>query len=253
MDVYFITGASKGIGLALSKELLNENHLLVCVARTKNESLIELAKEKNCSLTFLTYDLSEISKLDALMKEMVTQIPENAESVTLINNAGVIEPIGRVEDVAAEDVARSITINLTAPMILTSAFIKELKNKPLIKKVVNISSGAGRKEYSGWSSYCTGKAGLDHFSKVVAYEQKKERNGVKVISIAPGIIDTGMQEVIRSSKKENFELIDQFIDYKELGLLSSPEDTARNLVRVMNTDQFNELDVILDLRDVSFM
>ena len=98
------------------------------------------------------------------------------------------------------------------------------------KRIVNISSGAGRRAYEGWGVYCTTKAGLDHFSRVIALEQENVEHQVDIVSIAPGIIDTGMQETIRTSKEEAFPLLDQFIDYKENGLLSSADQTAEKLI-----------------------
>jgi len=249
MHVYFVTGASKGIGLAISKELLQENNIIVCVARTKNEELLKCAEEQKCKLIFLEYDLAESSGLHALMKEMLSFIQENPQSVTLINNAGVIDPIGRAENNDHEAIIKSIAVNLTAPMVLTSTFIKQLESQNVPKKVINISSGAGRHPYSGWSSYCAGKAGLDHYTRVVSEEQKHVPNGVKVISVAPGIIDTGMQEKIRESDKEDFELLDRFVEYKEQSKLSSPEQTAKKLIQIIQSETFNDLEAIIDIRD----
>lgn len=250
MEVFFITGASRGIGLALAKELLHENHILVCTARSKNEELIGLAEEKGVHLAFLKYDLAQTGGLENLMDSMISYVPKYPESVTLINNAGVIDPIGNTEDNSAGEIERSIAVNLIAPMILTSAFIDRLKDKHVPKRVINVSSGAGRHAYAGWSSYCAGKAGLDHYSRAVSLEQKREPHGVKVVSVAPGIIDTDMQKRIRSTERENFELVDQFKGYKEKGLLSSPEETAKSLVQLMKREDFASMDVVLDLRNL---
>ncbi|CAM4052757.1 (S)-benzoin forming benzil reductase [Lederbergia lenta] len=250
MNVYLITGASKGIGLALSKELMSENNVLICVARTTNEELLQLGKEKECHIVFLEYDLVNIEGLEELIKTMVAHLPANPHSITLINNAGVVDPIGRTENNKAEGINKSITLNLTAPMVLSSAFIKHVKDYPIQKKIINISSGAGRNPYTGWSSYCASKAGLDHYTRVVSQEQDGEINGVKIISIAPGIIDTGMQEKIRSVDEKDFELVGRFIDYKEQGQLSSPEFTAQKLKRIIESKTFNKLDPILDLREL---
>lgn len=250
MNIFFITGASKGIGLALSKELMSKENILVCIARTKNEELINLGNETGCKVIFLEYDLVNIEGVEELMETMIAQIPSHPQSITLINNAGIIDPIGRTEDNQPDAINKSITINLTAPMVLSSAFIKHVQDYPVQKKIVNISSGAGRQPYSGWSSYCASKAGLDHYSRAVSQEQQGKRNAVKVISIAPGIIDTGMQEKIRGVKKEDFALVDRFIDYKKNEQLSSPEYTARKLKQVIESENFIELNTVLDLRDL---
>lgn len=249
MNVYIITGASKGIGLAISKQLMQKDKALICVARTKNKELLQLAKEEGCPVKFLENDLSNTTELAGLMDTIISHMPKQLRSVTLINNAGVIDPIGRTEDNAPAAIEKSIAVNLTAPMILSSVFIKKLKDFQIQKKVINISSGAGRKPYTSWSSYCAGKAGLDHYTRVVSEEQRNQLYGVKMISIAPGIIDTGMQAKIRTVDEKDFELVDQFIDYKEKGHLSSPEETACKLINLIQSDTFNDLDPILDLRD----
>lgn len=249
MHVYLITGASKGIGFALGKQLMKEDHFLICIARTKNEELIQLAKEKGGHVIFLEYDLAKIEGLHGLMDAVIDHMPNQYSSVTLINNAGVIDPIGRTEDNSPDAIKRSIDVNLTAPMVLSSAFIKRFKNNEIPKKIINISSGAGRNPYTGWSSYCAGKAGLDHYTRVVSDEQRNELHGVKIISIAPGIIDTGMQKKIRETDEKDFEHLDRFVEYKEHGLLSSPDETARKLIQVIDSKTFYKLDAIVDLRD----
>ncbi|NCU18053.1 (S)-benzoin forming benzil reductase [Pallidibacillus pasinlerensis] len=249
MNTYIITGASRGIGFALVKQLITEGNELVCVARTKNNELIELANMKNVPLTFLQCDLANSQEVASLMDKVVQILNNTPQSVTLINNAGVIEPIGRAENNNPKKIATNIAVNLTAPMILTSTFINVFRDTKIDKKVINISSGAGRRAVSGWSSYCTSKAGLDHFTRVIDLEQQEEPYGVKAISLAPGIIDTEMQATIRQSNKKDFDSVETFIQYKEKGDLSSPEETAKKIISIMNRKDFKSLDPILHIRD----
>jgi len=239
MEVYIVTGASKGIGKELVKQLAAEGHFVFGLSRTN--SVEEGVHSIQC-------DVSDATQLQAAADEIFTRIPE-ASAYTLINNAGMIEPIGLAGDLEEQDVVKSVAVNLTAPMLLSNAFIQILKNRNAEKKIVNISSGAGRNAYEGWSSYCTTKAGLDHFSRVVALEQKSAIYPVQIASIAPGIIDTGMQETIRSSKEEDFPHLDRFKSYKENEQLSSPAETAEKLIDfIKNMNTFNE--TILDIRQL---
>jgi benzil reductase ((S)-benzoin forming) len=249
MHTYIITGASKGIGFSLAKQLIIEGNELICIARTTNEKLTQLAKAKNVPLTFIQCDLANLPDVANLMDKIIGSIKNSPSSVTLINNAGIIEPIGRVENNGAEKIAKNIAVNLTAPMILTSEFINTFRESNIDKKVINISSGAGRKPYSGWSSYCSSKAGLDHFTRVIDVEQRDKPYGVKAISLAPGIIDTDMQTKIRQSDKSDFERVETFIQYKEKGELSSPDQTATKIIEIMKRTDFRLLDPILDLRN----
>lgn len=239
MNIYIITGASKGIGL----ELLNQ-------LSAKGEKVIGIARTNPNHEGFVTADLSETSGLAEMINRIIEENLSSASTFTLINNAGTVEPIGLIGSVNEDELVRAMSINLTAPMILSNAFIGSLKNFEGRKRIINISSGAGRNAYEGWGVYCTTKAGLDHFSRVVSLEQKNAQHPVDIISIAPGIIDTGMQETIRSSGAEDFPLLDRFIDYKEQGHLSSASETARKLIAVMEREDFKEIGPIADIRQL---
>lgn len=238
MEIVIITGASKGIGQELYKQFSEDGALVYGLARTNPEQLERIEE----------VDITDTEKAVAIVKEIVARHQDKANSFTLINNAGVIDPIGLTGSLAAEEVDRAIQVNLTAPIQLINTFIASLEEFAGTKKVLNISSGAGRHAYEGWSMYCTTKAGLDHFSRVAALEQKQAANPVGIVSIAPGIIDTGMQEKIRSSSTEQFPHLEKFIAYKEQGQLSSAEETARQLLRFTKEINFVETETITDIR-----
>ena len=189
MDVFIITGASKGIGFELLKQLQAKGKKVIGIARTSPEG----------ADNFVSVDLSETNRLETILTKIIDENSVNASSFTLINNAGTVDPIGLIGDVNADEMMKALTVNLTAPMIFSNGFIARLKDFEGKKRIVNISSGAGRNPYEGWGAYCTTKAGLDHFSRVVALEQANVAYPVDIVSIAPGIIDTDMQETIRSS------------------------------------------------------
>lgn len=237
INAYIVTGASKGIGLALSKVLTDRGNLVFGVARSDPE---EWPGTK-----LFPFDLLDSLGIPVLVKEIFRHLPEGCESVTLINNAGTVAPIGFAGNNDATAICQSIALNLTAPMVFTGTFLSESEKLTSKKRVINISSGAGRKAYEGWSAYCAGKAGLDHFSSCV----EKEYKDVKVLSIAPGIIDTEMQGKIRESTQSDFPSIEIFKDYKQQGVLSTPDETARKLVRLFEREDVETLQTILDIRD----
>ncbi len=238
METFIITGASKGIGSALSKQLAASGHQVIGIARTQPEDW--------AGALFITHDLTDIAGISRVMAQAAQEISADADTVTLVNNAGTVEPIGFAAANDGQDIEKSITLNLTAPMALSSAFLRETGsvNK---RRIVNISSGAGRKQVKGWSAYCAGKAGLDHYTSCLDAEYEN----LKAVSVAPGIIDTGMQEKIRESGEEDFPQIEHFRNYKSSGKLSSPEDTAAGLIQLMQRPDFQELPVLLDLRELT--
>lgn len=239
IEIVIVTGASRGIGYELLKQFQEKGKKVIGVART----IPPEAKE------FVSVDFAELDQLEDVFSKIIHQYIEQATSFTLINNAGTVEPIGLVGALNADAMSKALSINLTAPMIISHTFIRELNQFSGVKKIVNISSGAGRNPYKGWGTYCTTKAGLDHFSRVIAMEQADAKNPVEIVSIAPGIIDTSMQETIRGSREDAFPLLNQFIDYKEQGLLSSPEETAQKLIKFIEEVDFNKVGPIADIRD----
>lgn len=239
MDIVIVTGASKGIGYELSIQLKEKGKKIIGIART-------MPQDEN---DFISADLADTDSLEELITSILEKYIEGASSFTLINNAGMVDPIGLIGSVQAEVIAKAIEVNLTAPILMSNAFISKLQNFEGTKKIVNISSGAGRKPYEGWGTYCTTKAGIDHFSRVVALEQTTAKYPVEIVSIAPGIIDTDMQETIRASRADKFPLLAQFIDYKEQGLLSSAEQTAQKLIAFMENENFQTTGPIVDIRD----
>lgn len=233
-----MTGASRGIGFEVVQQLRAAGKKVIGLARTVVEG----------DPHFRSVDLAELTKLEAVIDSIIEEELKDASSFTLINNAGTVEPIGKVGHLTSEEIGLAMAVNLTAAIITTNAFIRKLQSFTGTKKVMNISSGAGRNPYEGWGVYCTTKAGLDHFSRVVALEQSKEEHPVEILSIAPGIIDTNMQTLIRDSDPAAFPLLDQFVAYKEKGMLSSPEETARKLISFLNEANFLEVGPIADIR-----
>lgn len=240
MHIYIVTGASKGLGAELYRQLKEHGHEVIGIARTNAHGMEQ----------FIETDLSQTDGLESMLGQIIEPYYQKATSFTLINNAGTVEPIGLVGTVAADRMTRAIALNLTAPMLLSNAFIANLEQFHGHKRIISISSGAGRNAYEGWGVYCATKAGLDHYTRVVAVEQQSAGYPVDVLSIAPGIIDTGMQETIRSSEKSDFPSIDRFVDYKEQGMLSSAAEVASKLIALLDREDFRSFCPIADIRQI---
>jgi len=172
------------------------------------------------------------------MIDVFTQIDLNKTTqIELINNAAMLGEVSPLENCTSTNIEKTMTLNLTTPMILSGLFLKKLKGYSAIQRVVNISSGAALKAYFGWSVYCTSKAGLDMLTKSIAVEQTDHKN-IKAISIYPGIIDTDMQSQIRRTKKEDFIHVERFIKYKEEGHLVAPSAVAERVYTLIQKDAF---------------
>lgn len=226
MNYFFITGSSRGLGLALAKKILeNDNAKVMGVSRKNSIS--------HPNYRHFSIDLSDIETLEERVEDLFIDLPD-AEKITLVNNAGVLGDIAHVGKLKNKSLKEVFNVNFIAPALLTNEFIR--KYHPLEgchKLILNISSGAGKKPTDGWASYCSSKAALDMFSEVVSVEKQKDHNNLKILSVAPGIVDTDMQSEIRESDKENFSRLEEFIEYKKENMLVSPEKVASKLIYIM--------------------
>jgi len=250
MHYFIITGASKGLGEGIAIELLQEGHHLLCIARSESDRLRSLAAARNVPLSFFPFDLAKVGDIPALCRQLFEVIDtEMARGIYLVNNAGVIHPVGRVEDCPPEEVAHHLQVNLVAPMLLSAEFIRHTRNLPVRKRILNISSGAATFPYNGWSSYCTGKAGMDMFTRCIGTEQEDAGHPVECMGVAPGIIDTEMQAAIRATRPEQFVHRQKFIGYKEEGKLIPPTLAGKRLARLLLSDDEFKAGEITDIRD----
>jgi benzil reductase ((S)-benzoin forming) len=133
-------------------------------------------------------------------------------------------------------------------MLLASAFLRATQGWQAQRKVLNISSGLGRRAMASQAAYCAAKAGMDHFTRCVALEEADKPNGAKLCSLAPGVIDTDMQIQLRSADASQFPDIGNFIGMKEQGVLSSPSEAAARVLAVLARPDFGSKPVA-DVRD----
>lgn len=249
MHVYIITGISRGLGEALANRLLAPANHIIGIARTENDALSAKAKVSNGTLDFHKYDLRNTAGLEMLVSHIFTSIDcSMTDSITLINNAGILEPIMPVEQADNEALAEHLSINLTAPLLLIAAFVRQTQDLPIPKTVANISSGAGKKPYVGWTAYCTAKAGLDMMTRCIGLEQENQLYPVKMVSIAPGVMDTDMQALIRRTDSAKFPEAERFITLKQTRQLFTPEQSAELIVRLLEEGNFSQGELI-DIRN----
>jgi NAD(P)-dependent dehydrogenase (short-subunit alcohol dehydrogenase family) len=133
-------------------------------------------------------------------------------------------------------------------MLLTSAFLRATQSWKAQRKVLNISSGLGRRPMASQAVYCAAKAGMDLFTRCVALEEASQPNGAKVCSLAPGVIDTDMQVHLRAADASQFPDIGNFIGLKSKGALSSPAEAAARVLAILARPDFGS-NPLADVRD----
>ena len=244
-----LTGASRGMGLAMAQQLLAEGHDLLCISRKPKEELAAQAAAAGRACEQWPQDLARAETAAARLQTWLeAQDAATLGSATLINNAGLIPRIASVEDIPADQLAEAMRVDLEAPMLLTGAFLRATGGWSAQRKVLNISSGLGRRAMASQSAYCAAKAGMDHFTRCVALEQEKLANGARVCSLAPGVIDTDMQVQLRSADPRRFPDMGNFVGMKDRGILSSPADAAARVIAFLRRPDFGA-NPVADVRD----
>ena len=250
MELVIVTGASRGLGRAMAERLLSPERLLLTISRRPDPSLQEAASTRRAKLEQWALDLAHgadaAARLDAWLRDL-----DGARfaGATLINNAGLLGRVGPLQESGADSIAAALRVGLEAPALLASAFLRVTDGWGVPRKLLNISSGAGRRSIAGWSIYCAAKAGLDHLSRVMAEDEARRPNGAKVVSLAPGVIDTGMQAEIRSADAAGFPDQPRFREMKASGQLASAAEAAARVLAFLARPDFGAQPVA-DLRDV---
>lgn len=216
-----ITGTSTGIGKYLAKYYLEKGKIVVGISRKHS------LEHKNYSA--ITCDLSDYSSIKALdLSNVITN-----EEIILINNAGVIGDIIPTSKCDLKHFYEVAMVNIVALQYIT-AHVLNISNKNQVKTIVNISSGAGRRPIASWSAYCSSKAAVDMFSLTLQEELLEQNQTTKVFSLAPGVVDTKMQNTIRKSNPNDFSSHNTFVKLKEENALNSPEATAQKIDLFIN-------------------
>jgi len=230
-----VTGHTKGLGAAIAAELIKRGIPVLGLARGR-------AADASSLLTEIEVDLSDSAALAAFVEgDTLARWLRDEGATLLINNAGVVAPVGPL---AAQDplaALRAVTLNVAAPLALAAAVVRASRGE---RRILHISSGAGRNAYPGWSVYCATKAALDRHAEAVLQDGDP---AVRCCSLAPGVIDTGMQAEIRATAEANFPMKERFVQLKEEGGLAAPEECARKLVTFLLTEDFGS-EPVADLR-----
>lgn len=187
-----ITGASRGIGAAATKRLAAAGAKVVLLARSAGD-IESIAKTLGDNALAIVCDVSVWSDVD----KAILQAKQHFGSIDfLINNAGVIDPVARIEDADPEAWSQVVDVNLKGPFYAVRAALPHMKDNGGV--IVNVSSGAASNALEGWSHYCATKAGLLSLTKCVHKECASD--GIRCVGISPGTVATDMQKVISSSE-----------------------------------------------------
>jgi benzil reductase ((S)-benzoin forming) len=234
----FVTGASSGIGLALARAVPWKDARVVNISRRSAPAP---------GLEHFPADLADPASWPRVAELFARELKGFAgASAVLVHSAGTLEPIGFAGEVDGAAYAREVLLNSAAPQVLGDAFLRAARETRARCTVLMISSGAAHSVYEGWSAYGAGKAAVDQWVRTAGAEQQRRGGRVRVLAVAPGIVETAMQEQIRATAAQDFPEVARFRQLHADGELKTPDAAARQLWQLLGTDFENG--AVLDLR-----
>jgi|ETNvirenome_6_85_1030632.scaffolds.fasta_scaffold02854_3 benzil reductase ((S)-benzoin forming) len=223
-----ITGTSSGLGKALANQFVELGHETIGISRSNSKE------------TKYVCDLSEDRNIKNTLSKITTEYA-NKSIEYLFLNAGVLGDIKKASKVENKELQEALQVNLFANKLIIDTF---LNSKVKVKNIIMISSGASIKAYDGWLSYCLSKAALNQLARCYAIEN----TDINFLSLAPGIIQTKMQDKIIEYSTEKFSSIKKFKDL--YGKNPSPEEIANKVIRSLGTLNKQKSGSFFDLRSI---
>lgn len=218
-----ITGHSQGLGRALAALFLEKKDFQVIGISRKKSGLV------HPNLTEISLDLADLPEVNAALPSLFPR--GDFKKIVLINNAGWIGPIQPLHRQDPKDIEAVHAINFLSPTLLCRQFLEQYEVGEAQKVICNISSGLAYRAESGLTGYCASKSALAMLTEVLAMEKYKN---CRFFSLAPGVVDTPMQDEIRSASPSNFPKLERFKDLKSSGSLVSAEETADKVLFLLD-------------------
>jgi len=234
----FITGGSRGIGLALAEEAPFDPLRIIDISRHGAESSEHFAA-----------DLGNPASWSLVADMFNAEVAAFAgDCVVFIQSAGTLQPMGFAGEVDAASYARNVLLNSAAPQVLGDAFLRAVRSSEIPSHLVMIGSGAAESIYEGWTAYGAGKAALNQWVRIAGAEQARRGGRCRILAVAPGVVATTMQEEIREMPEDRFPDVAKFVELYEAGELRDPVVVARDIWDLVLRGTANG--AVLDLRDL---
>ncbi|KAI9721064.1 MAG: hypothetical protein M1812_002545 [Candelaria pacifica] len=221
-----VTGASRGIGLAVAQFLLKppQSSNLVVIARSRSP-LEDLQEKYPSQVVIVAGDL-----VDSSLAKQAVELAVNkwGQLDGLVLNHGVLEPVARLADIDVEDWKKAFDINFFSVLAFVKAALPALRSSK--GRIILTSSGAAVSGYAGWGPYGSTKAAMNHLALTLAAEEPD----VTSVALRPGVVDTQMQNNVRELHHKTMAKKDaeKFASLKKEGSLLRPEQPGNVMARL---------------------
>jgi NAD(P)-dependent dehydrogenase (short-subunit alcohol dehydrogenase family) len=209
--VVVVTGASRGIGAGLAAHFASRGIRLGLGGRSAPPT------PTGSDAVTAVCDVTDAAAVDRLADEVVARF---GRIDAWVNNAGLLEPIGSLADADPAALERLVATNVSGVIHGSATFARHVRRRPGGGSLVNLSSGAATNAYRGWAAYCASKAAVEMLTEVVGLEERD--HGLVAYAVAPGVVDTDMQALIRATPEASFPGVERFHRIHDDGALLTP-------------------------------
>jgi benzil reductase ((S)-benzoin forming) len=224
-----ITGCSSGLGLSLTRELALYGNKIYCLGKRK--IIGNNIKSVKCNL-------KNIKKIKNNLRRLINHKPLDY----IILNAGILGEVKKINELSVNEIEEAFKINFLSNKEIIDYFIN---NKIKTDIIIAISSGAALSPKVGWYPYCGSKSALKFLMESYAIEFSNR----KFINIAPGLIKTKMQDQICKIDAKKINSVKKFQDLNRNNLIPSPEQVAKNIIRILPSLKKIKSGSFLDIRN----
>ncbi|KZV76106.1 NAD-P-binding protein [Peniophora sp. CONT] len=227
--VVVVTGASRGLGLAIAQLLLGSDTAVVAINRSRTAQLDQLAAQHPDSLKIIQCSATDAP---AFTKALTSVSEDYGRLDALVLNHGLLDPVARISsgENSASSWATHFDTNVFSCITAVQASLPALRKSPNGGRVIFVSSGAATGGTAGWGAYNAGKAAMNSICRTLATEEKE----VISVAVRPGKVDTDMQGQIRSGGNGHMDqaVYDSFVCEHNEGKLLPPDQPGHVIAKL---------------------
>lgn len=227
-----ITGATSGIGEALTQQLIVDYGYIVYALGRNKSKLETLSKTYDKNIKTMVCDFDQIDKLSAVLEPVATELN------LLVNCATTLEPLGQITSISYDKLERAMRVNILAPFVIIQTLLPKMAEQG---RILNISTRAAHRAIPSIGAHCISKAALNMLTQSLRVDLAKHH--VLINELMPGVVDTPGQQSVRALDPNEYPIVHKFQDYLKRGQILSPTECASRIAQILtqtSNDEFSQ-------------